>query len=125
MTKLCNTCGSVWHSIGNAEHCAVCGVRGSCAIRESAGGPATRPKVTGDRRITDALILYRRAAEAGNLEGQYAIAWMYQHGRGVPRSDAEAIHWYKCAAAQGHERARDVLRARGLAWPSNYPPSPT
>jgi TPR repeat protein len=34
----------------------------------------------------------------------YALGVLYAHGRGVPQDDAEALRWYRLAAAQGLAR---------------------
>jgi TPR repeat protein len=34
---------------------------------------------------------------------------MYQHGRGVPQNDEEAIKWYRKAAEGGYSAAQDNL----------------
>lgn len=47
---------------------------------------------------------YRMAADRGNAEGQYAVAWIYQHNNG-----AEAVRFYRLAADQGHNAAMSSL----------------
>jgi TPR repeat protein len=39
-------------------------------------------------------------AEAGNAEAQNAVGALYNHGLGVNRDDAAAVHWYQLAADQ-------------------------
>lgn len=41
-------------------------------------------------------------AEQGNASAQMWIGYMYDVGRGMPRSDVDAINWYKKAADQGN-----------------------
>jgi len=45
--------------------------------------------------------MVRLAAEQGHAGGQNTVGWMYQHGRGVPQSDKDAVKWYRLAAKQG------------------------
>lgn len=53
---------------------------------------------------------YRRAAEAGYDEAQYAMGYLYELGY-VFELDAEvALEWYRLAAAQGHESAIEAIR---------------
>ena len=40
------------------------------------------------------------AAKRGLKEAQYNLAIMYRHGRGVQKSDKDAVVWYKYAALQ-------------------------
>lgn len=40
---------------------------------------------------------------------------MYKNGYGVPKDRAEAIKWYKKAAAQGNEAAKKELQKMGVA----------
>ena len=41
-------------------------------------------------------------AQQGNAEGQYALGYSYEQGRGVPLDYAEAVRWFRKAALQGH-----------------------
>ena len=41
--------------------------------------------------------------------GQYNLGFMYENGRGVRRDRLEAARWYRMAADQGHENARNAL----------------
>lgn len=41
---------------------------------------------------------FRRAAEAGNVDGTYSLAVLYREGKGVPRDMGEAARWMKRAA---------------------------
>lgn len=47
----------------------------------------------------------RTAADQGNADAQYAVAYMYQLGQGVPADGAEALRWYRKAADQGDAAA--------------------
>ncbi len=52
---------------------------------------------------------YRRAAEAGNAEGQYALGAMLAEGRGLDRDEATARQWIERAVAAGHAGAINYL----------------
>jgi TPR repeat protein len=50
-----------------------------------------------------------RRARAGESRAQYAVAVAYSTGRGVSYDRAEALRWYRRAAAQGDDGAQKVL----------------
>jgi len=50
-----------------------------------------------------------QAAQHGAPEAQYALGALYANGRGVPRDYAQALKWFKAAAAQGYVPAQLVL----------------
>ncbi len=56
-----------------------------------------------------AVSCYRKEAEAGNAEAQFALGNIYFEARGVPRQDAQAAAWYRRAAEQGHAAAQNSL----------------
>ena len=49
-------------------------------------------------------------ADQGDAEAQYDLARCYDNGAGVPEDEAEAVNWYRKAAAQGHEEAAEALK---------------
>jgi TPR repeat protein/serine/threonine protein kinase len=49
-----------------------------------------------------AVACYRKAAEQGHADGEFWLGFMYKHGRGVRRNEAEGVAWYRRAAEQGH-----------------------
>jgi len=51
--------------------------------------------------LTEANRWYRRAAEAGNVDGQVALATSYYLGRGAPKDAVQAAHWFRIAAQGG------------------------
>jgi len=51
----------------------------------------------------------RQQAEAGDLEAQFRLAWLYQHGSGMEYNHVKAAHWYEQAAQQGHADAQYQL----------------
>lgn len=64
-----------------------------------------------------AAALYRRAAEKGHRYAQYSLALLYDHGYGVSRDRAEAVHWYRQAAMRGDARAVNRLAMLGEPAP--------
>lgn len=50
-------------------------------------------------------------AQAGNAQAQYELGACYYYGRGVDRSDAQAVHWLTQAAEQGLAAAQNHLGA--------------
>ena len=75
-----------------------------------------------------AVLYFTKAAEAGDAEGQYSLAYMYANGQGGLKQDwAMANHWLALAAEQGNARAMDDLGVsygdgRGIAqdWVQAY-----
>ena len=63
----------------------------------------------------EAVKWYRKAAEQGHAEAQYALGYSYQYGHGVAQDDEEAATWYRKAAEQGHEAARQELQDLDLS----------
>ena len=51
----------------------------------------------------------RRMAEEGDADSQVTLGWMLRRGDGVPRNDADAVHWYRRAAEQGSPDGLDSL----------------
>ena len=72
---------------------------------------------------TEAVRLWRMAADQGNLLAQYNLGVMYLVGRGVPQNDAEAVRWYRMAADQGFtlaQRNLGFMYENGRGVPQNY-----
>jgi len=62
-------------------------------------------------------------AENGSAIAQANIGLLYADGLGVPRSDKEAVKWYRMAAAQGEPRAQYYLGTvfeEGRGVPQDY-----
>ncbi len=76
---------------------------------------------------------FLHAASAGNAEGQYQLAYLYNFGFGIPATekhpDSQAVRWYEAAAKQGHLEAQYNLgllylagtgveadQEQGMAW---------
>ena len=73
----------------------------------------------GRRDYTEALALYRKAAEAGNAGAMAGLGGMYAMGHGVARDDAQAVAWFQKAAAVGDDEGMEQLgemyeQGRGL-----------
>eukprot|EP00913_Durusdinium_trenchii_P022990 g21586.t1 len=47
----------------------------------------------------------------------YSLGVMHELGEGVPRSDTQAQHWFRTAAAQGSLEAQARVRSPGLLPP--------
>lgn len=54
---------------------------------------------------------YFQAASAGNAEAQYSLGVLFQTGKGVIRSNEEAMRWMQEAAKNGHEGAKAYVGA--------------
>lgn len=57
-----------------------------------------------------ALSEFKKAAEAGDMNAQYNLGVMYEHGHGVDQSDLKAEEWYQMAADNGHPEAPMALQ---------------
>lgn len=56
-----------------------------------------------------AFALYTKAAEAGDMDGQFQVAYMLSNGIGVTKHVDAAFPWYTRAAEQGHKTAQYSL----------------
>jgi TPR repeat protein len=50
-----------------------------------------------------------RGAELGDIKAMYAVAGMYEHGRGTPASPLRALEWLERSARAGHMGAMDGM----------------
>ncbi|HEY7403009.1 MAG TPA: hypothetical protein VIB39_05775 [Candidatus Angelobacter sp.] len=57
-------------------------------------------------RNDEAVRWYRKSAEHGSALGQTQLAYVYEHGLGVPKDPAEAARWTQLAAEHGDPAAR-------------------
>ena len=57
-----------------------------------------------------AISYYRKAAELGCAPAQFNLGVAYERGRGVAQDFEQAFEWYRKAAAQGNDSARNALR---------------
>ena len=56
-----------------------------------------------------ALQWFRKAAEAGNMEGQRNLGHAFAQGQGTPVDVVEAYQWLSVAAEQGDKAAKKEL----------------
>lgn len=49
-------------------------------------------------------------AATGNDQAQYTLGYLYFHGLGVEKSEAQAMNWIQRAAVQGNKKALQALR---------------
>src|SRR5262245_20471904 len=56
-----------------------------------------------------ALRLLRPLADQGLAKAQIILGIMYANGQGAPKSDTEAMKWYRLAADQGDAGAQTAL----------------
>lgn len=61
--------------------------------------------------LAGAVDMSRKAAEAGEVEGQFNLALFYWHGVAVPQNFQEALRWATLAAVGGHPRAMKARAA--------------
>lgn len=76
-----------------------------------------------DQSYSDALKLYRQAAEAGISHAQHNLALMYYDGDGIPQDYAEAVKWFEMAAKQGDPVAMShlgLMYANGEGVPQDF-----
>ncbi len=57
----------------------------------------------------DAIAKLQRAAQAGDSDAQYHLAYLYENGLGVPKDEAKALELYQQAADQDHPTAQNNL----------------
>jgi len=63
-------------------------------------------------RFPEAAASFLQAANQGHAESQYILSTMYDAGHGIPQNDAQAAHWERMAADQGHLYAQANLSFR-------------
>src|SRR6202789_523381 len=77
----------------------------------------------GAKDYAGALQAFRRAAEAGNTDGELKLGILYEFGLGVAKSDVEAVRWYRKAADAGNAGAQKNLGQmyeNGQGVPENW-----
>ena len=67
-----------------------------------------------------AATLYCQAAQQGDAEAQFSLAWMLTNGRGIALDDAQAAHLFLAAAEQGLPQAQRM--SASLGTPLGEPP---
>lgn len=53
----------------------------------------------------------QKAAQYGNVKGQYALGYLYYYGLGTPQNDVLARHWLYRSASFGNPSAMAALEA--------------
>ncbi len=71
------------------------------------------------RDVDTAIALYCQAALAGDALAAYNLGWLYANGRGTPRHDGYAAHWFARAALLGDQHAEAM--AKRLGTPAEKP----
>ena len=59
--------------------------------------------------IPRGVSLVKDAAESGNSAAQEMLGRYYAEGFGVEKNTTQAIEWYKKAASQGNQKAKEAL----------------
>lgn len=57
-------------------------------------------------KVEDTFARLQKEAEAGNVDAQNNLGWIYLNGHGAPQNPQEAIKWFRMAAAQGNANAQ-------------------
>jgi serine/threonine-protein kinase len=96
------------------------------ANRATVPGPTAKADFTAalERKDYDtAFTLAQPLAESGDRDAQFGLAWLYDKGFGVERSEERAAAWYQKAAEKGHLLAQlnvgDLYEA-GAGVPQSY-----
>ena len=67
-----------------------------------------------DKKFVEALPYIKDAANSGHAEAQFNLGLMYFNGDGVTKDDVKAVKWFRKAANQGDEDAKEFLRELGI-----------
>jgi len=63
----------------------------------------------GAKDLANAIRLYARAAEKGQVDAQFSLGELAYGRKGVRRDSARALEWYQLAANQGHPGAKSRI----------------
>lgn len=66
------------------------------------------------RDMAAAMRLYCQAALAGDAPSAWNLGWIHANGRGVPRNDGLAAHWFARAALLGDDKAEAMFQRLGV-----------
>lgn len=79
--------------------------------RHVARGEATfeAPSPAERRELATVIRLWESAAKEGSVLAMHNLGCLYEKGRGVPQSDAEAATWHEKAASNGLAAAQFAL----------------
>ncbi|MFZ2955620.1 MAG: tetratricopeptide repeat protein [Candidatus Ozemobacteraceae bacterium] len=78
----------------------------------------------GRGRLSEAIIFYRQAAEAGIPEAEFAYGKLFFEGRGVPQNFSETARWYLRSAEHGFSPAQHAygwMQLYGIGTSMNLP----
>ena len=70
--------------------------------------PAAQEMPTGPL-LQEEVAQLEAKAEEGNPDAQVSLGRAYEVGNGVPKSDQQAVKWYRAAAEQGNAKAQNSL----------------
>ena len=84
-------------------------IKTGCAIEPARLGNIHYAGEGVTQSFTEAMKLYRLAADQGNARAQNNLGYMYANGQGVAKDESEAVKWFRLAADQGYARAQDNL----------------
>jgi len=65
-----------------------------------------------DKDLLKAVTWAKKAAESGDMQGQFQMGYACAGGCGVEKNCGIALKWFQLAAAQGHTGAMRVLSAQ-------------
>ena len=68
-------------------------------------GKVLRDGVITPRKLSEAIVWYQKAADAGDPVSQFELASLYDNGFGLPKDPVQAAHWYEKSANQGYMMA--------------------
>lgn len=68
------------------------------------------PRVAAPAAIPEAAALYLGKAQAGDAHAMRMLGVMYYYGLNVPQDRQKGLDWYRKAAANGSDAARDELK---------------
>jgi len=65
-----------------------------------------------DEALEGAFKYSKIAAEGGDPEGMWRLAWRYYNGDGCEQSKKEALKWWKKASEKGHAESRKQIEKK-------------
>ena len=98
----------LFRSAADAGHAAACTWLARCHAFGEGVEQSRAEAIRWGRHAMDDLGL-RERAQGGDSRAQYALATLYQTGRGVAVDHAESVHWFSLAADQGDVHAQACL----------------
>ena len=80
----------------------------ACALTAQAGiDEGVQAYIAGD--YSKAMAEFKPMAEKGDANAQYYMGFLYHHGYGVKRDEAEASRWFRMGAQQGEWQSQYYL----------------